>query len=101
MSKILRRTVERLENYTKQGHKQKKKLTNFNNRSPEERNRKIQNLMGMHALLKEYIEKLLSFECASKMKGFQSLNLIEKKRFLDDLKKRRGSKRDLIFVFSV
>ncbi len=84
--KMLRRTIERLENYTEEERKSlKEKLTHFNNRTPEERSRNIEDLMRRHALLKEHMERLSPSERASRMKRFQSLNLIEKKRFLDDL----------------
>lgn len=86
--KILRRTIERIENYSEEEREAlKKKLSHFSNRSPEERGRKIEDLMRTHARLKEHMEKLSPGERASRMKKFQSLNLNEKKRFLDELKK--------------
>ena len=86
---MLRKTIERLENYSEEDREAlKKKLAHFRNGSPEERTKKIEDLMRRHALLREHMEKLSPSERAARMKKFQSLNLIEKKRFLDDLNKR-------------
>ena len=92
--KMLRRTIEKLENYTDEERKTlQEKLNHFNNRSPEERNRNIDDLMRRHALLKEHMERLSPSERASRMKRFQSLNLIEKKRFLDNLNKKKEERK--------
>lgn len=87
--RMLRKTIERLENYSEEEREAlKKKLAHFRNESPEERTKKIEDLMRRHALLKEHMEKLAPSERVSRMKKFQSLNLVEKKKFLDDLNKR-------------
>ena len=84
---MLRKTIERLENYSEEEREALKNLL-ISVTSSEERTKKIEDLMRRHALLKEHMEKLSPSERASRMKKFQSLNLIEKKRFLDDLNKR-------------
>ncbi|MEC7800488.1 MAG: hypothetical protein VX609_04280 [Verrucomicrobiota bacterium] len=93
--RMLRKTIERLENYSEEEREVlKDKLAHFRNGSPEERDKKIEDLMRRHALLREHIGKLPPGERASRMKKFQSLNLTEKKRFLDDLRKSNEKRKN-------
>ena len=94
--RMLRKTIERLENYSEEERKAlKDKLAHFRSGSPEERDKKIEDLMRRHALLREHMGKLPPGERASRMKKFQSLNLTEKKRFLDELRKSNEKRKNL------
>ena len=94
--RMLRKTIERLENYSEEERKAlKDKLAHFRSGRPEERDKKIEDLMRRHALLREHMGKLPLGERAKRMKKFQSLNLTEKKRFLDELKKSNERRKNL------
>ena len=94
--RMLRKTIERLENYSEEERKAlKDKLAHFRSGSPEERDKKIEDLMRRHALLREHMGKLPPGERAARMKKFQSLNLTEKKRFLDELRKSNEKRKNL------
>ena len=94
--RMLRKTIERLENYSEEERKAlKDKLAHFRSGSLEERDKKIEDLMRRHALLREHMGKLPLGERAKRMKKFQSLNLTEKKRFLDELKKSNERRKNL------
>ena len=86
--KMLRKTIERLENYSEEEREtMKKKLAHFRNRSPEERKVVIDRVLKRHSLLKAHLDKLSPAERASRMKRFQSSTPIEKRKFLDGLQK--------------
>lgn len=84
--RILRKTIERMEEYTDQERDlMKKKLSRFRAEGPEERRKVLVHLKKRHDLLKLYLSKLGPEKRLTEAKKFHALSMQDKRKFLEDL----------------
>ena len=84
--RILRKTIERMEEYTDQERDlMKKKLSRFRAEGPEERRKVLEHLKKRHDLLKLYLSKLGPEKRLTEAKKFHALSMQDKRKFLEDL----------------
>ena len=84
--RMLRKTIERMENYSEEEREEmKKKLAKFQSSNSGERSQAMDSLLRRHALLKSHWSKVSSERRAMEIKKLNSMSHQERRKFFDDL----------------
>jgi hypothetical protein len=93
--KMLRKTIERMENYSEEEREEmKKKLAKFQSSSSGERSQAMDSLLRRHALLKSHWSKLSPERRTTEIKKLTSMSHKERRKFFDDLNRSFDSESD-------
>lgn len=93
--RMLRKTIERMENYSEEEREEmKKKLTKYQASSSGERSQAMESLLRRHSLLKSHWSKFSLERRASEIKKLNSMTQKERRKFFDDLNQTFGLEND-------
>ena len=93
--RMLRKTIERMENYSEEEREEmKKKLAKFQSSNSGERSQAMDSLLRRHSLLKSHWSEFSLERRATEIKKLNSMTHKERRKFFDDLNRTFGLEND-------